>query len=370
MTKIKLALMGLVVLLAAFCSYQQAYSADDSCFRWVKSETAASLYDGDQLVFSFQYAFIDHAPSTPANEPRRYAGDYLYPFNGVEGENLTEDAPKDHYHHHGVFWTWPGVFVHEKDCSVKSYDLWTSNTQIRQRFVKFLACETFEDRAVISVENGWYVGGKVTTPDNELDPAKKGEAISENEKFYGDKIMKEIVTITTWRLETFEGVPCRSVDIELTLIPTTRPVSLQGAEKKSYGGLTIRFRPVGEIGKDRFIITDEGLANDDMPEKKLRWADMTSRFGAVDSATGKPSALSGAAIFLSPNFPDFPPTWLTRYYGPLCVGFPGVVAQRFEPGKPIVMKARVWEHKGLVSVEVLKKAFEKWTESEKSEERQ
>ena len=356
------------VLFSILFGFSPVSFAGDALFRWEKNDLAATLYDGDQIVFSFQYAFIDHAPLVPVGEPRRFAGDYLYPLNGLDGENLTDNAPKDHYHHHGVFWTWPGVFVHDNDGSTKTYDLWTSNTPIRQRFVKFLACEVNDDVATLSVENGWYVDGKSTTPDEELDASKKGETIADNEKFYGDKIVREIVTITTRPAGTFEGVACRSIDVELTLIPTERPISLQGAEKKSYGGLTIRFRPVGEIGKDRFITTDEGVAKDDMPEKSLRWADYTSRFGALDEATGEPTALSGAAIFLSPNFPDFPPTWLTRYYGPLCVGFPGVVAKRFEAGKPIVMKARIWEHKGLVSAEVLKKAFEEWAVSERTEE--
>ena len=95
-----------------------------------------------------------------------------------------------------------------------------------------------------------------------------------------------------------------------------------------------------------------------MPEKELRWADYTSRFGGVDRKTGKNDALSGAAIFLAPDFPGYPPTWLTRYYGPLCVGFPGVEAQRFEAGRTIVMKARFWIHEGLVSPELLRKAYE------------
>ncbi len=352
--------------LSCFGTIQALFAADSEvgAFRWEKSDTAATLYEGEQVLFSFQYAFADHSPRVPKKDSRRYAGDYLYPFNGLDGENLVDNAPKDHYHHHGVFWTWPGVFIHDEDGGVQTYDLWTSNTNIRQRFVKFHKMEANADSAVITVESGWYVGKGAITMDALLDDSKKGEAIAENSPLYGEKVMTEVVTITTRHPETFEGVLSRSVDVELTLTPTTRPVSLQGAEKKSYGGLTIRFRPKGEIGVDRFITTDEGVAAEDMPEKNLRWADYTSRFGAVDSETGKADALSGAAIFLSPDFPDFPPTWLTRYYGPLCVGFPGVVAQRFEPGHDIVMKARIWEHKGLVPCEILQKAFDAWAASE------
>ena len=88
-----------------------------------------------------------------------------------------------------------------------------------------------------------------------------------------------------------------------------------------------------------------------MPEKRLRWADYALRRGS-----DKP--FEGASIFLSPDFPDFPPTWLTRYYGPLCVGFPGVEARRFKAGEPVSMKARVFIHEGLLSPETLTKIYE------------
>ena len=347
-----------VAVVCFFASSVYGDDGDKSGFTFQPDDQSVPVVDGGKLVFAFNYAFLDHE-NVPKNEPRRFAGDYVYPLYGVLGENLLDDAPKDHYHHHGVFWTWPGVFVHEKDGTVKQFDLWTSNTAIRQRFIKFHKLEADADRAVLTVENGWYIGGKSTVPDIEIDAAKKGLDIAENEKYYGEKIVSEFVSLTVHPETVFEGFRVRSIDFKLTLIPTTKDVSLQGAEHKSYGGLTIRFCPQGnEIGKDKFITTDEGVAKEDMPEKKLRWADYTSLFGGKDPQKGETNSLSGAAIFLAPDFPDFPPTWLTRYYGPLCVGFPGVVAQRFEAGKPVEMNARIWIHEGLPSTEVLTRAYE------------
>lgn len=346
---------------AAVASSMRVARADD--FQWEQNDESITLYDGDKVVFTYLYAFVDHAPAVPENEARRFAGCYIHPLNGLDGETLTEDAPKDHYHHHGVFWTWPGVFVHEPDGKTRQYDLWTSNTKIRQRFVKFHKIDLERDGARLVVENGWYVDGEATTPDAKLDPTKTGEAIAENEKFYGEKIMEELVDITVRPMEKIDGKRTRAIDLTVTLTPTNKPVSLQGAEHKSYGGLTIRFRPTGAIRTDRFITTDEGVAKDDMPEKRLRWADYTSRFGAIDAATGNADALSGAAIFLAPSFPDFPPTWLTRYYGPLCLGYPGVDAQRFAPGEKIVMPTRIWIHDGLVAPEKLKDVYETWSKS-------
>ncbi len=351
-------------------------------FEWTLADGLLTLRDGEKIVFSYRYSFLEHE-NVPKTDSRRGAGCYLYPLNGVDGENLTDLAPKDHYHHRGVFWTWPAVGVWEADGTKREYDLWTTNAPIRQRFVRFLDRSIVDgagngenggDFAEFAVENGWFVGPNATKTDAELDPTAKdgqngervGERIAENAPLYGEKVVTEIVRVKTGPLETFEGVRCRSVDVEIVLIPNEKPISLRGAEGKSYGGLTIRFRPVGKNGEDRFILTDEGLAKGDMPEKPLRWADFTSRFGAVDKETGEKNALSGAAIFLSPNFPDFPPTWLTRYYGPLCVGWPGVVEQKFEPGERIEMRARIWLHEGLVAKETLQKAFECWAEEEKA----
>jgi len=353
-----------------------------AAFDWTLDDGLLTLRDGEKVVFSYRYSFLEHE-NVPKTDSRRGAGCYLYPLNGVDGENLTDLAPKDHYHHRGVFWTWPAVGVWEADGTKREYDLWTTNAPIRQRFVRFLDRsigdgagngENGGDFAEFAVENGWFVGPNATKTDAELDPTAKdgqngervGERIAENAPLYGEKVVTEIVRVKTGPLETFEGVRCRSIDVEIVLIPNEKPISLRGAEGKSYGGLTIRFRPVGKNGEDRFILTDEGLAKGDMPEKPLRWADFTSRFGAVDKETGEKTALSGAAIFLSPNFPDFPPTWLTRYYGPLCVGWPGVVEQKFEPGQRIEMRARIWLHEGLVAKETLQKAFERWAEEEKT----
>jgi len=363
-------------------SDKNALQSSAAAFDWTLDDGLLTLRDGEKVVFSYRYSFLEHE-NVPKTDSRRGAGCYLYPLNGVDGENLTDLAPKDHYHHRGVFWTWPAVGVWEADGTKREYDLWTTNAPIRQRFVRFLDRsigdgagngENGGDFAEFAVENGWFVGPNATKTDAELDPTAKdgqngervGERIAENAPLYGEKVVTEIVRVKTGPLETFEGVRCRSVDVEIVLIPNEKPISLRGAEGKSYGGLTIRFRPVGKNGEDRFILTDEGLAKGDMPEKPLRWADFTSRFGAVDKETGEKTALSGAAIFLSPNFPDFPPTWLTRYYGPLCVGWPGVVEQKFEPGQRIEMRARIWLHEGLVAKETLQKAFERWAEEEKT----
>ena len=86
----------------------------------------------------------------------------------------------------------------------------------------------------------------------------------------------------------------------------------------------MRFAP--GPAKATLITVPSGPAKDDLPDTPLAWADFTSQFAGAASP-------SGGAIFVDPGHPDYPPTWLTRYYGPLCVGWPGVHAKTFEPGQ-------------------------------------
>ena len=59
-----------------------------------------------------------------------------------------------------------------------------------------------------------------------------------------------------------------------------------------------------------------------------------------------------------PDHPDYPPTWLTRHYGALCVGYPGVRPCTFTPGKPWRLNYRVWIHKNAPDTAVLQRAYD------------
>ena len=84
---------------------------------------------------------------------------------------------------------------------------------------------------------------------------------------------------------------------------------------------------------------------------RLAWADLSAQF----SGAPKPS---GAAIFVAGTHPDFPPMWLTRHYGVLCLGWPGVEAKTFPAGEPIRCQYRIWVHRGAPSLERLRSAYE------------
>ena len=302
-----------------------------------------TLLEGTLPVLTYQYDVIEHE-NVPQGNPRRFAGCYVHPLYGLRSEILTDNAPADHYHHHGVFWTWPHVGVHEPNGKIVMYDLWTSNTALKQHFVRWIDKTISDQTAVFEVENGWFIG----------DPLD------------GNKIMSERVKIIVHRVQNGGDVPSRSVDFEFQWQPTDKPITLRGSEGKSYGGFSVRFKPfVPEEGGSRNVLAKRsetnsitvptGIAEADLPETPLAWADYTSTFPPQ-------GGLSGATIFVPKTHPDFPPTWLTRYYGPLCVGWPGVKGQTFQPGEKIELRYRIWLHDGAVTVLQIEKAYSEYNE--------
>lgn len=285
------------------------------------NDKSLGLWEDDKPVFVYNHGVITN-DKVPTTDSRRSRACYVHPLWGLNGEVLTDDFPKDHYHHHGVFWTWPHVAIGDQQ-----YDLWADRGGLRQQFVRWLHQEAGPMTAVLGVENGWFVGDR--------------------------KVMIERVRLQAYKSDG----KSRALDVALEFIPVDRPITLWGAEGKSYGGLTVRFAPRSR--QDTMITVPSGRTKDDLPDTPLQWADFTSRFGQM-------AAQSGAAIFVDPGHPNYPPTWLTRHYGAMCVGWPGVKPQTFEPGKPIHLCYRIWLHKTNVEPAELQQAYDAYCAARKA----
>jgi len=282
-------------------------------FRW-KDVAAPSLglFEGDRPVLVYNHGPITN-PSVPESDVRRTRGCYFHPVWGLSGEVLTDDFPRDHWHHHGVFWAWPHVGIDGRE-----YDLWMGHG-IRLQRVKWLGRAAGDRCAVLGVENGWFAGKR--------------------------KVMIERVWLRAHA--AVDGT--QALDLQMAWIPVDRPVTLRGAEGKSYGGLTVRFDvPPGKRGT---ITVPSGVTRRDLPETRLPWADLTQPYPDVP-------APSGATVMISPNHPDYPPMWLTRGYGPLCVGYPGVESKTFTREAPLLASYRIWIHKTPADLGRLKQAYD------------
>jgi hypothetical protein len=278
------------------------------------NQQSVGLFDGDRPVLVYNHGVITNQ-DVPESDRRRSRACYIHPVYGLNGEVLTEDFPRDHYHHHGIFWTWPHVKIGDRE-----YDLW-ADRGIKQEFVTWLGRQMGAAAGIFGVENGWFVGDR--------------------------KVMIERVWIRAYR----PANEARSLDLQFTWIPVEEPITLWGAGGKSYGGLTVRFAPPSRNDPNTVITVPSGRTSGDLPDTPLEWADFTSRFDQAPNP-------SGAAVFVHPQHPDFPPTWLTRHYGPLCVGWPGVKPITFAPGEPIRLNYRIWIHQGPAATEEIAAAYD------------
>jgi hypothetical protein len=69
-----------------------------------------SLYDGDDLIFSYQVETKSHQGQYPR-------ANYIHPLNDFAGNSITEDFPEDHLHHRGIFWTWHQLYLNGQSLS-------------------------------------------------------------------------------------------------------------------------------------------------------------------------------------------------------------------------------------------------------------
>jgi len=290
-----------------------------AAFAWTDdSINSLQLVEGDRPVFTYNYGDVTNN-KVPKKDVRRTRGCYVHPIFGLDGEILTDDFPRDHYHHHGLFFAWPHVEI-----GGTAYDLWTGRG-IRQRFVRWLDRRAGPAGATLGVENGWFTGDR--------------------------KVIIERIWLTVHEATN----AAQAIDVHATWIPIDRPITLWGAAGKSYGGMTIRFAvPRGQSGT---ITVPGGEASEDLAVTRLPWADMTYKFRDATEP-------SGATLMVSKSHPDYPPTWLTRHFGPLCVGYPGVEKKTFEPGKPFTLRYRLWIHKGAGSLDQFKQAYNAYTSAE------
>src|SRR5688572_10254788 len=284
-----------------------ARSSAEASFQFTNlTDRSLALFESDRPVFVYNHGVIQKS-GVPADRAR---STYVHPIYGLDGEVLTDDFPKDHLGHRGLFWGWPHVNI-----GTNHYDLWDL-PGIEQRFERWLARNAGAAGATLGIQNGWYVGGR--------------------------KVVQEQV----WLRASPASKDERVLDVELTLVPIGESLTLRGAEGKSYGGFTFRFAP----RTNTVITTPLGQGDKDLMITRLPWADFSARFeGRAER--------SGAAIFVAPDHPDFSPEWMTRHYGLLCVGWPGVKPKTFQPGETIRCRYRVWVHRGAANVDRISRAY-------------
>jgi len=237
------------------------------------------------------------------------AANYFHPLYGLDGEVLTQDFPKDHPHHHGIFWAWHQLLVGK----TRAGDPW-----INKDFLPVVReAEVVEQGpvfATLETKVEW-------TSKHVSDPQGRPRPI----------------VVETGRFRVFHSVgDARHIDFRITLAARLKDVRIGGSEDvKGYSGFTVRMKPPADM-----VIHDRrGRLEGDAVGSTSPWADIGGRY------PGR-SARSGLAILCDSRLPEFPPKWLLRHYGMQNVAYPGREAVALQKGRPLVLHHRLVIHRG------------------------
>lgn len=228
--------------------------------------------------------------------PDRHRCCYIHPLYSPQGVIVTDDFPKDHYHHRGVFWAWPVVEIEGR-----RYDLWLIRG-IRHRFLRYLAQEALADRARLEFETGWFLDADPVNP-----------------------VVREHVEVLAFPVRAGQ----RELRFTLELTATRPGIRISGQpDGKGYGGFNMRFAPRSQT----VIVTDRGREAQDSDLVPHPWAELSGQF------QGGPATLR---ITIDPRNPGYPNGWCLRHYGFLGVNYPGLNVLELEPGKPLSLRFTV-----------------------------
>lgn len=255
-------------------------------------EGRLALLDDGKQAFVYNYG-----PQLPGNVPAdRRRCCYIYPIATPAGVVPVDDFPRDHYHHHGIFWGWPAV-----DAGGQRYDFWMYRGGAQFKFEKFLGRGVSPTEAWVKVQNAWH------TP--------------------GGRIVEEVVSIRAFPAKG----NLREIEVELTLTAQEGPVTLRGSQDKgkSYGGFSARFAPREStrlLADDLPVASDEDL--------------VVHESGALEAVyAGRRASLAITVLN------GLPHQWCMRNYGFVGASFPGRFGDNngytLEPGKPLTLRYRV-----------------------------
>lgn len=266
------------------------------------------IYEGDAPVM--RYVKGEILPEGIPEDRRRST--YVHPIYSLDGKVLTDDFPKDHYHHRGLSWMWIKVSYDDV-----TKDLWTLKG-IRQKYIRHEQ-RADASSAELKVYNGWFENGT------------------------GRKVIDETATLIAYPASEAG----RIIDCTLVFAAVDTPVEI-GVSDTGYSGLNLRFAP----RKDTIITSSRGPVTKDENRARYAWADLSARFGESQD-------FDGITIFDHRSNPHFPTGWTLRFYGVLQPAFTSNSADyRIEPGKPLTLRYRLYVHAGQADPAALHSMFD------------
>ncbi len=251
--------------------------------------------------------FYQRAPKS--FQGRYTRNNYIHPLWNLDGSIITEDAPGDHFHQRGIFWTWHQTVVGDVKCG----DAWAC-----QRFswdVKSTRIDSLSNGAKeLHVTVLWKSPDYV---DNEGKPIP---------------IVQEDTRITIHPKEE----NYRNIDFNIQLLALQKGAAIGGSDDdKGYGGFSLRIMMPEDL---TFHSGGKTIQPENTAVKAANWMDFMATF---DPSKGR----SGVAVFVHPENPGDTDQWILRQRGSMQNPvFPGREKAPISQTVPLVLNYRVIVH--------------------------
>jgi len=236
---------------------------------------------------------------------------YIHPLYGLDGQVLTEDFPRDHPHHRGVFWAW--------------HQLWLGDTKIGDPWA--------------TQDSRWDVyDAKILTPNSRSRALQLGiywrSPLRTDSAGKPVPLVKETTTITVHRAEN----DTRKIDFRIVLLALHDDMRLGGSEDvKGYGGFSTRIKLPQDLA---FTGTDGPVEPTTLSLEAGPWIDISGKLGESDKT-------SGLAILVHSSNPGYPHRWILRRKGSCQnAAWPGRDPVPLSRTKPLVLNYRLIIHRG------------------------
>jgi len=281
----------------------QARSAEQASISVTKDPQGYWFTEGDTRVLFYQA----ERKALPAGQAAR--SNYFHPLFDLDGNVLTEDFPKDHIHHRGIFWAWHQVRID----GTTVQDQWSN----RDSFWTIQDARTSSDArsASLALRVVW-------------ESPLFMDAQGRRRPFVEER--------SVTRVHRAEGA-IRKIDFHQHLTALVDGVEIGGSDDaKGYGGFSYRVVMPSDI---RFtgpkgVVTPIENAVESSP-----WMDVSGSYGA--------SGKSGVAVLTHPTTTGFPQPWILRAKGSMQNAvYPGRQPVSLPRDRSVILRYRLVLHRG------------------------
>ncbi len=240
------------------------------------SDQGVEVSEGGNKVFFYQRA--------PKSLYGRYSrANYLHPVYDLDGKVITEDFPKDHFHHRGIFWAWH----HFTRDGESLGDPWSCQDIVWD---------------VVNVEQAKGKDRDSVTLKADVVWKSKRRAGSDPAQGVGEQLQPLVLETTLIRVHK-AAANHRLIDFETHLRALVPGLELGGSgDAKGYGGFSTRIKLPDDL---QFVGRNGAIEPVKLAVEGGPWMDFS---GSLND-TGK---TTGLAILQHPTLPRFPQKWMLR----------------------------------------------------------